>query len=176
MGYVYKNGFTEVNTGNSFDYSPELNFAFDMEVSSFGGGGGNSAFYGMGSSAEFAFLDQAGDVLGVVRYGNASTTYQASVSATRDDRSFNSLAANVLQHHIISMSELTSQLLIPFDQVDQIALQFSAYASGYSAGMGGEVWFDNVAVSAVPVPPAMWLFGSGLIGMVGMARRKSSNS
>ena len=27
-------------------------------------------------------------------------------------------------------------------------------------------------VSAVPVPAAVWLFGSGLIGLVGMARRK----
>jgi T5SS/PEP-CTERM-associated repeat protein len=27
-------------------------------------------------------------------------------------------------------------------------------------------------VSAVPVPPALWLFGSGLLGLIGMARRK----
>lgn len=27
-------------------------------------------------------------------------------------------------------------------------------------------------VSAVPVPPAVWLFGSGLIGLIGLARRK----
>jgi hypothetical protein len=30
-------------------------------------------------------------------------------------------------------------------------------------------------VSAVPVPAAAWLFGSGLIGLVGIARRKKSN-
>jgi len=30
-------------------------------------------------------------------------------------------------------------------------------------------------VSAVPVPAAMWLFGSGLLGLVGVARRKSAN-
>ena len=29
-------------------------------------------------------------------------------------------------------------------------------------------------VSAVPVPSAVWLFGSGLIGLVGFARRKKS--
>jgi len=27
-------------------------------------------------------------------------------------------------------------------------------------------------VSAVPVPAAMWLFGSGLLGLIGVARRK----
>lgn len=30
-------------------------------------------------------------------------------------------------------------------------------------------------VSAVPVPAAAWLFGSGLLGLVGVARRKSAN-
>ena len=30
---------------------------------------------------------------------------------------------------------------------------------------------EEVAVSAIPIPPALWLFGSALIGMVGVARR-----
>lgn len=33
---------------------------------------------------------------------------------------------------------------------------------------------DNVTVSAVPVPAAVWLFGSGLLGLVGLARRKKA--
>lgn len=33
-------------------------------------------------------------------------------------------------------------------------------------------WFRVITVSAVPVPPAVWLFGSGLLGLVGVARRK----
>lgn len=31
---------------------------------------------------------------------------------------------------------------------------------------------SELTVSAVPVPAAIWLFGSGLLGLVGMARRK----
>lgn len=33
----------------------------------------------------------------------------------------------------------------------------------------------DVEVSAIPVPPAAWLFGSGLLGMVGVARRGHLN-
>lgn len=34
--------------------------------------------------------------------------------------------------------------------------------------------FDNFSITAVPVPAAIWLFGSGLIGLVGVARRKKA--
>jgi len=32
---------------------------------------------------------------------------------------------------------------------------------------------SSVNISAIPVPPAVWLFGSGLLGLVGIARRKT---
>jgi hypothetical protein len=31
-------------------------------------------------------------------------------------------------------------------------------------------------VSAIPVPAAVWLFGSGLIGLVGVARRRKAQA
>ena len=50
---------------------------------------------------------------------------------------------------------------------------------------GGSSWFSfnqygfdyasfNGTVSAVPAPASVWLFGSGLLGLVGMARRKKA--
>ena len=41
---------------------------------------------------------------------------------------------------------------------------------------GGALFWDDASleVSAVPVPAAVWLFGSGLLGLVGVARRKKS--
>ena len=39
--------------------------------------------------------------------------------------------------------------------------------------LGGSGAIDNITVTVVPVPPAMWLFGSGLIGLIGLARRKA---
>jgi hypothetical protein len=43
-------------------------------------------------------------------------------------------------------------------------------------GDGVFIWGDDftVGVSAIPVPAAVWLFGSGLLGLVGMARRKKA--
>jgi len=31
-----------------------------------------------------------------------------------------------------------------------------------------------LGVSAVPVPAALWLFGSGLLGLIGMVKRKKA--
>lgn len=37
-----------------------------------------------------------------------------------------------------------------------------------------EVIGNNVQLEPVPIPAAVWLFGSGLIGLIGVARRKKS--
>lgn len=70
-------------------------------------------------------------------------------------------------------------------------LTFDAVAAGaFNMGVNVsplDVWTDSVGlidvmptgvgaavtVSAVPVPAAVWLFGSGLVGLIGMARRRS---
>lgn len=55
----------------------------------------------------------------------------------------------------------------------------------YSFGVGGQVYFDKTYghhalvvrtgdVAAVPVPAAAWLLGSGLLGLISVARRKAA--
>ena len=39
--------------------------------------------------------------------------------------------------------------------------------------MGGSGAIDNIRFTVIPVPSAVWLFGSGLIGLAGLARRKA---
>jgi len=60
-----------------------------------------------------------------------------------------------------------------------ITLQFSVACAPIN-GCNGDYFIDNVSISAdvetpaVPVPAAVWLFGSGLLGLVGVARRKKA--
>lgn len=52
---------------------------------------------------------------------------------------------------------------------------FSMYALNAALGGGFEgAMFVNGFASPVPVPAAVWLFGSGLIGLAGIARRKKA--
>lgn len=44
---------------------------------------------------------------------------------------------------------------------------------GYYGNKLGQYGIEISMVSAVPVPAALWLFGSGLLGLIGMARTKS---
>ena len=68
----------------------------------------------------------------------------------------------------------TLSLMIPEDNsLDGQLLQFgfSTFATGYQSS---DNFYDNVtaSVSAVPVPAAVWLFMSGAVALVGLARRK----
>jgi len=40
----------------------------------------------------------------------------------------------------------------------------------FDIGSGHSLTLTNI--SSVPVPAAVWLFGSGLLGLIGVARRK----
>jgi len=56
-----------------------------------------------------------------------------------------------------------------------VTLQLKSSCGG-AASCVSDVYFDNASmtVAAVPVPAAVWLFGSGLLGLIGVARRKKA--
>ena len=65
------------------------------------------------------------------------------------------------------------------DPISKINLSFftSAQTGFFGQKSTATVWFDNVTigdVSTVPVPAAAWLFGSGLLGLIGVAKRKKA--
>jgi hypothetical protein len=80
--------------------------------------------------------------------------------------------ASVTNEHMDSVYNLSFMFA---HNASDLVLNFSA--TGLQ-GLADESWgLDNVqvAVAPVPVPPAVWLFGSGLLGLVGIARRKKKS-
>ena len=61
------------------------------------------------------------------------------------------------------------------DFFDTFGLVFTLITDGVELDYGSitPAEFD-LGGATVPIPPAVWLFGSGLIGLVGIARRRTS--
>jgi hypothetical protein len=64
---------------------------------------------------------------------------------------------------------------------EDISLSFPSkvrFVNMLLSGSNNQVDFNNIGftgvVSQIPIPAAVWLFGSGLLGLVGVARRKHS--
>lgn len=69
---------------------------------------------------------------------------------------------------LVSYAEGTYDLT-RFTEVQSGEFPFSEYYQS-----AGTFSIDSVSFSVVPVPAAAWLFGSGLLGLIGVARRKKS--
>ena len=54
------------------------------------------------------------------------------------------------------------------------ATPFEFFGISIESVNGTVISTDIVNTAVVPVPPALWLFGSGLLGLVGMARKKTA--
>jgi len=70
---------------------------------------------------------------------------------------------------VASFGEITGELLLSTSGLYQLEMNsnigFSALVTPYVGGF-------TATVETVPIPSAVWLFGSGLLGLIGVARRK----
>ena len=57
---------------------------------------------------------------------------------------------------------------------NRLGSNWQAATSSWPGSISGDFGSPGLPNSVVPVPPAVWLFGSGLIGLIGIARRKKA--
>lgn len=117
-------------------------------------------------SAALNFIELFGD-----NYLASGTTYpdaysEQMVSALFSSESFPNLyGATTIEYNLLDnrIGPVGSNLLFTDDGV---------LTGADSGGLRGVALVRDVAV--VPVPAAVWLFGSGLLGLIGVARRKKA--
>lgn len=136
---------------------------------------------------------QAGDVIsGTTLKRAGSPDYDVnSVIPASDGYNYNGYIVNQGPAPLATTTFNTSTLCVP--GVDCIGNAMSGGLSFIDDGIAGSPQIDGpfpgmqvsidigsgnsltvLSVSSVPVPAAVWLFGSGLIGLIGLARRKKA--
>ena len=167
---------------------------YKNSITSFAGSVGSYQFTG-GSGSAFVRNDQSGgtifggnpyDQLTISNYN--ATANLAYLGLARDD--FTSTGGDVagfpLRTVEVSIQTDDTSFLSSLDFSEQAVASMASYLSLVNfrmvfsndafgitpLGILGDVTSINVTnLSAVPVPAAVWLFGSGLVGLIGIARQ-----
>ena len=172
MAFVQHIGSGSHSLSHEFSYADDYMLAFDMQAVAVLSGGGSNVTLHAGSGVTVSFLNLFNVELGSISFVN--TTNPESLGPD----SF--LVDNNQHNYQALMSEYaTAAELFTTDPISKINVSYWSWASqhyysasGFTDRSSATVWFDNVTVSQVPIPAAVWLFGSGLIGLIGIARRK----
>lgn len=82
--------------------------------------------------------------------------------------------ANYYLFSNVQISDYWSDKLCNNIDVYSYNIDIGAYGCSNTLHLFSSWAMQSGDVSAVPIPSAVWLFGSGLIGLVGLARRKSN--
>lgn len=162
MAYVTHSGGAKHSLSHDFSYVPSDILSFDMHAITGGGGRGTIAWAGV----TISFLDWINSPLGRVRLLN--TNDQTTLGQ-------NDYYIDNTQHFYENTWDFYSSLagLGASDPITTVGLEFwVAGQSNITSHSWGQVWFDNVKVETVPIPSAVLLLGSGLMGLLGVTRLK----
>lgn len=146
---------------------------------------------GYSASGTFTYDDSFGIVAAEgVANGDFNNGLESLTISFFDDtnallNTFNTVVAGVINYDYLTFqfNTATQQFTNNFDMGQDSGEIFEYYIAG---AIGGQSWLvesdslddlntivngTTINVSAVPVPAAVWLFGSGLLGLMGVNRR-----
>lgn len=127
----------------------------------------------VGNTYSFSFDGKLGNIVDSTMGAQAEAFVKVLKSS---DSSWIELANNTFDSDALltaAWSGGSIDLLVDAGMVGE-TLQFGFNSTATDWDASG-VFYDNLEFApAVPVPAAVWLFGSGLLGLVGVARRKKS--
>lgn len=130
-------------TLSSFALTPGVTYTFSFDYLGTISGSPPQAYAGI--SPTNTTVPTAGWVFASVAYGNAQLL--------TNDNTWHSYTFSFSDSFLNSIGGST--VYLTFQQ---------------AAGSVGTAYFDNVSLTAVPIPAALWLLGSGLIGLAGVRR------
>jgi hypothetical protein len=83
----------------------------------------------------------------------------------------------VLTGHQLGGGTLTQTLLLNYSYTHHVFTWTNLLSVDVSANVkSGYIAYDNINVNPVPVPAAVWLFGSALTGLLGLGKFKQSKA
>jgi len=179
--FVFSGGTTELLPVTMNDFNPQLQglgfnqMTIDAQLS-----------VDMDGSVTFYYIAAESAYTNSFNYGSSTITEH---NESFDWDGWSSFTINVAANEILdfSFTSATAHALTPVDNASSTSLEglgimtdgdMSELVLAYNDNaLGtGDSDFDDMLVraefSAVPVPAAVWLFGSGLLGLIGMARRR----
>ncbi len=161
---------------------------------------GHATNDGDGDTEQFAYLDWGGAGLGVCKDANPSGDNSGSSSNSCDPRSDDNVTEGEYLEFTFDQDVVVENLWFNnnhdggFGDGDMVTIDGMNFdvSRGYAGGANGigsfslatdqvlriaynneEFYVSGMAVSAVPVPAAIWLFGTALAGFVGLGRRRN---
>jgi hypothetical protein len=105
---------------------------------------------------------------------NATYISEAQVSSGLIDYAFMGITTNGVNAGAnFGLASFTFNVLGNPGDVTALALGNDSYSIGFINGLTGlDVNYVNSQVQVVPLPAAVWMFGAGLVGMFGAAKRR----
>lgn len=111
------------------------------------------------------YYPEAAEIVVAMNANNLAFWHADIVPISSDWTSFQ---VQLLESDAIFSDTTTESFETIMSNVNRLAIRGEYFRLDDKEGL------DNVMVNAIPIPAAAWLFGSGLLGLIGIARKKSA--